>query len=319
MPTEIDLKTIKIMLAIQQAGSFAKAAKVLYISQPALTQYIKRIESSLSSPLYYRENGRCIPTEAANILLTEGKSLLAQYDDMLNKLDHVTNSVNQEIRMGWATGYTVQYLNSILSNDSQFRKLNVTITEDTVEQLLQQLLQKKLNFLLIPALYYHTDLVYTTIRQEEFYLAVPKEHIANILINQNDSQGYADLSHLKDMPFITLTANPYVQFVKPLFDKAGYTPNVIFKCKNWNSSHSLVEEGLGLSIVPYWFAEKGHAKINYYRIKSNARTNRTFACVYHRDQVIYPEFQTFIDIVKKIYGDQHAYMPFDQTILNQRL
>ncbi len=319
MPLDIELRTIKIMLAIEQEGSFSKAAKILYMSQPALTQYIKRVESTLSFPLYNRENGRCIPTEPAKIILEEGKLLLAQYESMLSKLDNITNAKTTDINLGWPMGYTVQYLHKIMLGKSQLNSLNVNITENSVEKLLQLLLQKKLNFVLIPALYYHPDLIYTTIRREEFYLAVPKNHIANSLINQDNVTNYADLSKLKDMHFISLYAKPYKEFIKPLFHEAGYKPNVIFKCNNWDSSHSLVEDGLGLSIVPYWFADKGHEKINYYRIQSNCLTYRTFACVFHRDQVISPEFQTFMDYVMKVYGDQYAYTPFDYSILSENL
>ncbi|WP_320045731.1 LysR substrate-binding domain-containing protein [uncultured Ilyobacter sp.] len=319
MSIDIELKTIKIMLAIEQEGSFSKAAEILYISQPALTQYIKRIESLLSFPLYNRENGKCIPTKAAKILLKEGKLLLEQYDSMLKKMNNTIDSEVVNIKLGWPTGYTVRYLNSIMSSMSNLKSLNVQVTENLVETLIQLLLQKKLNVLLIPALYFHPDLVYTTIRREEFYLAAPKKHIANTLIKQNGPTDYANLSDLKDMPFISLSANAYKKFIDPLFHEAGYNPNVIFHCTNWYSSHSLVEDGLGLSIVPYWFAEKEHEKINYYHIQSKQQTYRIFACVLHRDQLVSPELQSFIDYIKNIYGDQYAHIPFDHSKLNQKL
>jgi len=319
MSRDIELKTVEIMLAIEQEGSFSKAAKILYISQPALTQHIKRIESTISFPLYNRENGKCIPTKAAKILLKEGKSLLEQYDSMLKKMENAANSEITDIQLGWPTGYTVQYLNSLMSNISHLKSLNVQVTGNTVESLIQLLLQKKITLLLLPALYSHPDLVYTTIRREEFYLAVPKNHVANTLISQNGPIDYADLSNLKDMPFISLYANAYKKFIDPLFHEAGYKPNIIFNCTNWNSSHSLVEDGLGLSIVPYWFAEKGHEKINYYHIQSKHRTYRIFACVLHRNQVVSPELRSFIDLIKNIYGDQYAQVPFDYSILSQKL
>ena len=206
MPIDIELKTIKIMLAIEQEGSISKAAKILYISQPALTQYIKRIESVLSFPLYNRENGKCIPTKAAKILLKDGEILLEQYDAMLKKMKNAASSEIVDIQLGWATGYTIQYLHSVMSSISNLTSLNVQVTENTVESLIHLLLQKKITLLLIPALYSHPDLVYTTIRREEFYLAVPKNHIANTLIRKNNPTDYADLSILKDMPFITLSA-----------------------------------------------------------------------------------------------------------------
>jgi LysR family hydrogen peroxide-inducible transcriptional activator len=319
MQINIDLKTVKFMLAIEQEGSFAKAAKILYITQPALTQYIKRIESALSFPLYKRENGKCLPTEPAKILLKQGKLLLSQYESMLEEMEHVANSKNTNIQLGWPEGYTVYYLNRIISGASQLNWPNVAVTENSIEILINLLLQKKLTLLFIPAIYHHPDLLYSNIRREEFYLAVPKDHIANSLIMENNSTNYADLSKLKDMPFISLYAKAYKEFIKPLFHEAGYKPNVIFRCANWNSSHALVEKGLGLSIVPYWFSEIGHEKINYYNIQSSCQTYRIFACVLHRNHLPSTELQTFIDCFKNIYGDENASIPFNYSILSQKL
>lgn len=319
MAIEIELKTLRIMLAIEEEGSISKASKVLYISQPALTQYIKRIEEGLSFPLYDRENGRCIPTKAARVLLEEGKMLLEQHDSMIKKMVTAANSEVVNIQLGWPTGYTAQYLSSIMSSSFHLKSLNVQVTENLVETLIQLLLHKKLDVLLLPALYFHPDLVYSTIRREEFYLAVPKGHMANKIIDPNNVKGYADLSALKDMPFISLSADAYKKFIAPFFNEAGYDPNIVFHCSNWYGSHSLVEEGVGLSIVPYWFAEKGHEKVNYYHIQSKHKTHRIFACVTHKNQVTSPQLQVFIEHIKNTYGDRYANIPFDYSNLSQKV
>lgn len=316
MDLTIELRTIRIMLAIEQEGSFAKASEVLYISQPALTQYIKRIEDQLSYPLYKREKGRCVPTEAAKILLSDGKVLLEEYKNMVGKMELATKTKVTEVSFGWPSGYTLQYLNRIKSDEALFETLHIDIHEESVENLIEKLLEKKLNFLLVPALYSHPDLVYQTIRREEFYLAVPATHVANKLIKENNDSNFVDLSRLNGMPFISLYAKAYKEFMAPLFIEAGYKPNIIFVCNNWNNSHSLVEMGLGLAIVPYWFAESKHEKINYYRIKTKFRNYRLFSCVYNRKKPLTPEVQEFVDHVKKNYGDEHSNEPFEYSILN---
>lgn len=315
MQFDIELKTIHIMKVIEEEGSIAKAAAALYISQPALSNYIKRIENQISFPLYIRKKGRCYPTDAGKVLLTEGKLLLDQYYSLIHKLENSTVSDSKEILLGWPMGYTVQYLHQIISEDTKV--LSTKVKEDSVENLIQQLLEKKLDLLLIPALYSHPDIIYKTLKREEFFLAVPKDHIANnIVSNQNDSV-FVELSKLAAMPYISLYAQAYEEFVKPLFHEAGYSPNVIFRCNNWDSSHSLVEKGLGLTIVPYWFAEKDNEKVNYYRIKSNYHTFRTFAFAHLRSQPISQNIQNFIDRSITHFGDKHAEEPFDYSFLTK--
>lgn len=319
MIIDIELRTIRFMLAIEETGSFAKAAKVLFISQPALTQYIQRIEAQLSYPLYIREKGKCYPTESAKILLVEGKVILDKYNDMVSKMNKIANPINDDILLGWPMGYTVPYTRRVKPQNQQIKPTNVVITEDTVENLITLLLEKKLNILLLPALYSNPNLHYITVKREEFYLAVPKEHGANKIIENDNLSGFADLSKLSNMPFISLYAPAYKEFIKPLFYEAGYKPNVVFKCNSWDSSHSLVEDCLGLAIVPFWFADQGHEKVNYYRIKSNEPTYRILTLAYHKKQVITDEFQNFIDGIIEDLGDEYSKKPFDYSVLNKTI
>lgn len=317
MDLHIELRTIRIMLAIEQAGSFAKASELLYISQPALTQYIQRIEAQLSYPLYKRQKGKCIPTEAGKILLTEGKTLLDQYVDMTRKMENVAKPTNKTIKFGWPAGYTLQYLQKITSDEAEFNLPSINITEDSVENLTQQLLDKKLDFLLLPALYSHPNLVYETIRHEEFYLAVPENHVANSLIDEDENSKFATLSKFKDMPFISVAATAYKEFLSPIFHEAGFRPNNIFVCNNWDSSNSLVETGLGLSIVPYWFSEKQNNKVNYYHIKSKFPTYRIFAFAYNKTHKPSKEVEFFIKYFKENFGDEFAKEPFEYLALKK--
>ena len=88
----IDLKTIHYIKAIAEEGSFQKAAASLYISQPALSQYIKRIENELSFPLYERQNSKCVLTPPGEILLQKGSDILSQFDTIIEEMKICANS-----------------------------------------------------------------------------------------------------------------------------------------------------------------------------------------------------------------------------------
>ena len=53
----IDTRHLQHFLAVAEAASFRKAARKLYLSQPALTKSIKRLEESLGEKLFDRERG----------------------------------------------------------------------------------------------------------------------------------------------------------------------------------------------------------------------------------------------------------------------
>ena len=55
----MNLKQFKYVLTIAKAGSISKAADELNISQPSLSQYVKKIETELDVELFDRTNGNC--------------------------------------------------------------------------------------------------------------------------------------------------------------------------------------------------------------------------------------------------------------------
>ena len=57
----MDIKDIKYISTIVEMASFSKASKKLYISQPALSQSIRRIEAELGVPLFARDRTKVVP------------------------------------------------------------------------------------------------------------------------------------------------------------------------------------------------------------------------------------------------------------------
>ena len=57
----MDIKDIKYISTIVEMASFSKASKKLYISQPALSQGIRRIEAELGVTLFVRDRTKVVP------------------------------------------------------------------------------------------------------------------------------------------------------------------------------------------------------------------------------------------------------------------
>ena len=301
----IELKTIQIIKAIEEEGSFQKAADVLYLSQPALSQYIKRIEKELSFNLYERSNGKCTLTDAGRILLDEGTMLLEQYEKMFKKMESTVNTGIKTVYFGCPTGYSVPWFSDFLYGIESTRK-QIHMIEDSVEHLINKLLRKELDILFIPAVYYHPDIVYHTICHEEFFLAIPKNSEYDLIAQSNSNNGYVSISDLGGLPFISGPAKAYTEFLRPIFEETGMATNVIFVAKNWDIAHAFVEKGTGSTIVPYWLVNYNSDHVNYYRIKSRHNTYRIFSYALYRPNTVTKEMQSIIDNVVTKCGDIFA-------------
>ena len=65
----VENQEIKYMLAVAQYGNITRAAQSLYISQPALSRYLKDKEKEIGGQLFTRDKHRFVPTELGKIYL----------------------------------------------------------------------------------------------------------------------------------------------------------------------------------------------------------------------------------------------------------
>ncbi|MFC5150475.1 LysR family transcriptional regulator [Streptomyces amakusaensis] len=75
---ELDLRHLRALCAIADAGSLHKAARQLGVTQPSLTTQLRRIENSLGAQLFWRERSGCRPTPVGRAVLTRARPLVAQ-------------------------------------------------------------------------------------------------------------------------------------------------------------------------------------------------------------------------------------------------
>jgi DNA-binding transcriptional LysR family regulator len=73
----VELQQIRYFLAIQQHGSFSRAAQACDVSQPALTTAVKKLESDIGGPLLHREGKRVVLTELGRMVRPHLEQVLA--------------------------------------------------------------------------------------------------------------------------------------------------------------------------------------------------------------------------------------------------
>ncbi|MFI5938191.1 LysR family transcriptional regulator [Actinoplanes sp. NPDC051494] len=73
---DIDLRHLRVVRAIADAGSVNKAAAVLRVAQPALTTQLQRIERSLGGALFVRERSGVRPTPLGDMVLARARILI---------------------------------------------------------------------------------------------------------------------------------------------------------------------------------------------------------------------------------------------------
>ena len=91
--------SLSMLHAIDQAGSFAAAARALGLVPSALTYRVRQMEDALDVLLFDRSSRRALLTAAGQELLSEGARLLADMDAIANRVKRVAT--------GWESQFTI--------------------------------------------------------------------------------------------------------------------------------------------------------------------------------------------------------------------
>ncbi|MFZ4273722.1 LysR family transcriptional regulator [Streptomyces arboris] len=73
---ELEVRHLRALCAIADAGSLHQAARRLGVSQPSLTTQLRRIENSLGAELFRRERTGCRPTPLGRAVLSRARPLV---------------------------------------------------------------------------------------------------------------------------------------------------------------------------------------------------------------------------------------------------
>ena len=88
----------------------SRAARDLFVSQPALSLVVKKLENELNAKLFIRKGNSLALTLAGEHLLKTGKRLLAEHDSLVTDLKSLSSGKQEVIRFGISSFYSRLYI-----------------------------------------------------------------------------------------------------------------------------------------------------------------------------------------------------------------
>ncbi len=263
------IRELQYFTAVYETGGVSSAAKILHVSQPALSQTIRKMEQTYGMSFFLKGQRKPTLTEAGRIIYHYGKSILDTNRLMETSLRDLTNPEKQKLRIGISPFYSKYYIPPLLPQISKaFSQLKCEIVEDISVHLEKMLVEGKIDLCFVPLEPENPSLYYETLCIEEILLAVPKNYEVNEKAIKGKNLPYLDLGELKQLPFVSLKQ---VQKISELTNKAcqemGFSPNVVYETLDWDTVDILIGSGLGVGFVPDILYKKNRKDgPNYYRI-----------------------------------------------------
>lgn len=138
-------------LAVAQSGSFTEAAQALFVSQPAVSKQVLLMEKRLGYKLLNRSTRKIELTKRGEVLfdaLAECQTIWEGALARAEKTDEDEAKIN--LRIGVLSGWSSQMppLSNIRAIQREFPHVNITVQQYTYTEMLNRLLDRKLDLLL---------------------------------------------------------------------------------------------------------------------------------------------------------------------------
>ncbi|MEU4641219.1 LysR substrate-binding domain-containing protein [Micromonospora sp. NPDC023814] len=110
----VELRQLRYFLAVAEERSFTRAAALLHVSQPTLSQQIRALERSVRAPLFHREPAGVRLTEAGSALLEPAQRAVVGIADGVRAARDTIGTGGGTLRVGFSTGGAGDLIASIL-------------------------------------------------------------------------------------------------------------------------------------------------------------------------------------------------------------
>lgn len=241
----MELHQIRYFLAVHETRNFTRAAERCHISQPALTNAIKKLERELDGPLFHRDRSGAKLTTLGEMVLPRFRRLHQESESIRTIADNHRLLRNVPLRIGvlctigpiWLTRYletfrraapAVELEIQVLPHESLVRRLEEAALEVIVSNV---------------GTMTHDWAVVKEIYQERYMVALPPDHPLA-------AQDAVALAELAGEPYIDRLACELRDTVIRTCAERGVDLYASYRTENEAWIECLVRAGVGLALMP---------------------------------------------------------------------
>lgn len=257
----MELRQLEYFIAISETGALSRAAVRLGITQPILSRQMKALEQELGAELYFRTGRGIVLTEAGKMLEQHARGVLETTAGAKRAIHSLGAGPSGRVVIGMPPSVGAVLTAPIVRQfRDEFPKVSLGVMEGFSGHVLEWLTTGRIDVAVLYNAPRTSALVTDPLLTDELFLLGPVGDFAGA------GTGPVPASRLAEIPMI-LPSRPHGLrvLVDEFLQRAGVTPNVQVEIDAMPSTLSLVEGGLGYTILSY---SSVHALIGAGRIRS---------------------------------------------------
>ncbi len=274
----------EIFLAVVTNGSFSKAAQALYMTQPAVSQYIKQYEKELGITLFDRTTKKLRLTAAGKLTYEHALQMKQLQKSLRQSLDTLLNEVKGELRIGASYSYGEYVLPKLLKNFlHQYPDVLPQISIHNTEHIAQRLVEEEIDIGIIEGDIHIPHMMKQNLGIDEMVVVANRPLLeipaASTWLVREHGSGTR-----------TATEDFLTRHELQPFHKLSFGSTQLIK--------SGVIEGLGISLLSKWTILEEIRQQKLFVIRPETYNfARDFSCIYRKEQTTSKVLSTFIDFL----------------------
>jgi len=297
----IDEHEWKYVLQAASEGTFSAAAKKLFVSQPSLSQSIKKIEGEIGLPLFDRSQTPLQLTAAGEIYVRKAKDLQRLYHELVEETADLQGLKTGKLIIGSSRTRSTCYLTQpIIEFHRRYPGIRLMVRENSVIELKMAVAEGKMDF----ALLYEpleSNLACIPLLKERTLLALPANHSWAQRYGGTQEEPYPTLSfaRMHGQPFICLQEKRRMtKIFRDLCMATQSKPEVVFEANSIVDAVELCAAGMGGTLVTDMVVKNGRwvQNIRFFNLEEKVE-ERQLVAAYGKNKHLSQAAQKFVDIL----------------------
>jgi DNA-binding transcriptional LysR family regulator len=260
----MELRQLRYFLMLANELHFKRAADKLFIVQPALTKQIQDLEAELGVILFDRNKRNVKLSVAGEFFRNEISSVFEHLEKTKNEIKQVEQGQKGEIKIGYVGSCIHTFLPNLLADlNKKYPEIHTYLSEMTSASQLLAVQKGELDiaFLRNPPL--NKRFEQRIVFQENFSLVLPQNH----WLDEINFQSLAQVSNEKFILPTKFDGEIYHNLQWSICEDAGFSPQISHETVHGYTTLKLVENNLGISLIPISFKQVTNAAIKFIELR----------------------------------------------------
>jgi len=242
----VEIRQLRAFVAIAETGTFTAGALRVHVTQAAISMQIRQLESEIGARVFVRAPRHVILTEAGEQLLRRARHILREHDAAVDEIAELAGAERGRLRIGSASAMVLtEQLPAILKElRKQHPAAEISVTSGTSEVLVDQILAGEVDIAFV-SLPVDVRGIKTDRLSEDQLVAIasPRHKLAK----QRTISAYTLAG---ERLILGERGGNTRRLIDQFFAQAGVTLHVAMELSRQQAIKRMVEEDMGVGIVP---------------------------------------------------------------------